>query len=79
MKKRGQVTVFIILGIVLVVAISLTTFLLLSTGDEAFEQPVAPDVAPVTKFIESCVSEIGKNGIIDIGNNGGFIKSDLAD
>lgn len=79
MKKRGQVTVFIILGIVLVAAVGLTTYLLINSGNDEFEQPVAPDVAPVTKFIENCLSERAKSGIIDIGSNGGFIRSDLAD
>ena len=77
MSKRGQVTVFIILGIVVVAAIGF--FLYIGgvftkeemTGEE-IERFVASQVEPVKKVVEDCVKKTLVDGILFVSIQGGY-------
>ncbi len=73
MKKRGQVTIFIIVGIILVGIISL--FFLIRSG-------VIPGIGEKPEenpniFLESCIEDKVKEGIEKISIQGGYIENPL--
>src|SRR5258706_15865453 len=70
MSKRGQVTIFIIIGIVIVFSVGF--YLFLKAGGSL--KAVAPEKAhPVKAFVQSCLDNLGEDGIRKIGATGGFI------
>jgi len=79
--KKGQVTVFIIIGIVLLLGLGIYLYLQQIEVEE-FEaalpviEQVPAEMIPVRAFIESCVQETGKDAIKKIGNFGGYISKE---
>ncbi len=73
MKKRGQVTIFIILGIIVVAAIAL--FLI-------FGSKIVPEIGfgkevnPVP-FLDSCIEDKVKASLKTISSQGGYVESSL--
>jgi hypothetical protein len=66
MVKKGQVSVFIIVGIFLVLAIVALFFL---------RKPVttiSPDVMPIHNFMQECIMQTGEYAIFQIGQTGGY-------
>ena len=77
MSKRGQVTVFIILGIVLVTVVALFLYLgggLTTTGvdREDAEAFVASQIEPVKKVVENCVKDSLVDSILFVSIQGGY-------
>lgn len=71
MDKRGQITIFIIIGIVILFSVGFYLYLTTVKGVGI----VAPEkVHPVQAFVQGCIDQIGEDGIRIIGNTGGFIK-----
>ena len=76
--KKGQITLFIILGIVLLFS---TAIILFIRSQAKEEMPMVPEVTeslpteiqPVKDFIESCVEITAKDAIEMIGVHGGYI------
>jgi hypothetical protein len=72
MLKKGQVTLFIIVGIVIIIAASFFLYYrtLLLPGVEF----VPDDAMPVKNYVESCLSSVGEKAIILLGMQSGYIK-----
>jgi hypothetical protein len=81
MNKRGQITVFIIVGIVILVGAGL----FFGIRQETIKQEIAPGIAltiedvpvefrPVSLLIETCLTQIGTEGLIKLGERGGYIN-----
>jgi len=75
MNKRGQVTVFVIIGIVIVVAVFLVFYFL---GDR-FKRDTDVDIVfdesnvePMIKLVEDCVSDEVVKGVEFVGLQGGY-------
>jgi hypothetical protein len=75
MKKRGQVTIFIILGIVLISTIGIFLYFsefnlrsLIGMGTES----VPSEVLPIHQFVSDCVKTTGENTLYLIGQQGGY-------
>jgi hypothetical protein len=81
MKKRGQITVFIIIGLIILLVIG--TFLYLSRKEitrpfEAARPSVAElpqQVQPLRDLVESCIRRLSTDGLRRIGDTGGYIDS----
>ncbi|MBI2572602.1 hypothetical protein HYV86_01970 [Candidatus Woesearchaeota archaeon] len=82
MLKRGQVTIFIIVGIVLLVLIATVYFLTSSSvkqevgagdGEIALSSKVA---SPIVPFIEKCLRDVATPGVYLAGVQGGVIYSE---
>ena len=73
-QKRGQITVFVILGILLLLMI--ITFLLLKRNPNNFNEDtlIPPDVAAVKKYVETCAEQIAIDGLKVMGQQGGYIS-----
>ena len=73
-SKRAQVTIFIILGIIILISVGLFLFLRQETTIFRPERSVPPELEPMNRFITSCLETISRDGINIIGQNGGFIN-----
>ena len=70
-KKRGQVTLFVIIAIVIVAAF-LAGFLLYQNSHEKNQIKANAEIAPVKEYIEICLKYTAVNGIKFIGMQGGY-------
>ncbi|MEA2038172.1 MAG: hypothetical protein U9O94_11800 [Nanoarchaeota archaeon] len=70
-KKRGQITVFIIIGLIVL----LTYLLLFHYRRESIEDTelIQPELIPVQQYVESCTKNLAREAINIIGLNGGYI------
>lgn len=84
MKKRGQITVFIILGIVILAVIGgflafrsgfIDTYL--STSRDQVKVP--SEIAPVQNYLEFCLEESVRKGINFLGLQGGYLELETYD
>jgi hypothetical protein len=82
MNKRGQVTVFIILGMVILIILALALFFRgeisrISIGKETREKFVSTQVEPLRDHIEECIEETGDDVMVLIGKQGGDLNPGL--
>ena len=78
--KKGQVTLFIIIGLLILIAIGVffyvKTYVLKEKLDINLEQDdVAAEAKVVQDYLTSCVSGIGKEGVVLLGLHGGYINT----
>ncbi|MFH1073174.1 MAG: hypothetical protein V1743_07140 [Nanoarchaeota archaeon] len=74
-KKAGQVTVYVILGLVLVILIGLALFL--KTYLENLDKPpisVQKELQPLNEYVEGCIYLTAKEGVLQMGIQGGYIN-----
>lgn len=74
MQKRGQVTIFIIIGILIVLVIGIFLFL---QGKLTLFQPqlaIPQYVIPVQSYIEQCIADIAEPAIRQMAAQGGFLN-----
>ena len=76
--KRGQVTIYIILGIVLISIIAGSIFLLnrfaeINTDKENREQVTQSDKETVNTYVMNCFSNLTEKTINLIYSNGGYV------
>jgi hypothetical protein len=74
MKKRGQITVFIILGIFILIGVILFFYLRLNTNIFTPDVVVPQEVAPLKRYVESCVYESGEDAITRLGMQAGYVE-----
>jgi hypothetical protein len=72
--KRSQITVFIILGIILLLSFVLLTFLFIKKGEFKQTEIIPENIMPVKRYLESCINDIAKEGLLIQGRQGGFIE-----
>jgi hypothetical protein len=83
MTKKAQITVFAILGVVVV----LSTILFFTFKGNLQRKEIAPGVSmiveelpsefmPVKPFVEKCLEKTTEDGLIILGENGGYIYTD---
>ncbi|MGV8086452.1 MAG: hypothetical protein ACP5N1_02365 [Candidatus Woesearchaeota archaeon] len=75
-KKKGQITLFIILGLVLVVIVGLAIYFFSVANSKPFKPSdinVPEQFEPVQDYVTQCVNQIATNGIIKMGLHGGYI------
>ena len=69
LNKRGQVTLFVILAIVIVAGI----FVFFSFRDGLQIKPSIPTtIQPIHNFVQNCLEETSENSLVRIGNQGGY-------
>lgn len=77
--KRGQVTIFILLGLVILIGIALFAFLSQEKTKQTQMKEPHVDEVPATystmqEYVISCVRKIGKEGVKKAGQHGGYIN-----
>lgn len=73
--KRGQVTIFVIIGVILLISAGLILYIRskMTTTD-----PV-PERDPVQTYMEQCITLVAEEGLSILGLQGGYIKVDELD
>ena len=71
MKKRGQITVFIVIGLLILLTYVALTFY--GTESELQKEVVTPELIPVQQFVESCTRILGEEAVTLAGINGGYL------
>lgn len=76
MEKRGQLTMFIIIGLILLVSASIVVYLTTQKVVKPVEEEVIvpENIRPVYEFVQACTQDIAKEGIGLLGLQGGFIQ-----
>jgi len=79
--KRGQITVFIIIGLILLFVIGTALYISRQKVTKEFEA-VRPKVAelpseiqPLRDYVDSCIRRLATDGLRRIGDSGGYIDS----
>jgi hypothetical protein len=79
MKKKSQITMFIILGLVLIVIVSIFLYISKSTPKRQTQQSVAKlqetaiEQQPIKEFTTLCLDKVSKDAVKLIGGQGGYI------
>ena len=80
MKKRGQITLFIVLGIIILLVIGLFFFIRARIAEKKLlERPAIElpnELKPVQFFAEQCLEKVAIDGFKLIGAHGGYIDPD---
>ena len=81
MRRKGQVTIFIILGILLLAIVGLLFYFKTLTITETFEtegRPVTVTVPQefiaIQEYTETCLGSIAEQGLKILGQQGGYIN-----
>jgi len=72
-KKRGQLTLFIIIGILILFLVSFSIYFMLQTQDDLPTDIYDHNENPVKQFVVSCIERVGEEAISEMGLKGGFI------
>lgn len=70
-KKRGQITVFIVIGLILLLSVSL--FFVARYWQSRVEVAAPEDIQPVVDYIQQCLDYTARDGITLAGIQGGYI------
>lgn len=73
-KKRGQITIFMILGVILLLSFLLFYFLRREVSVFKPETVVPPEIIPVNNFILGCVDSVSREAGNLVGANGGYVE-----
>lgn len=73
--KHGQVSIFILLGILFLFFLGFFVFYAQSPQRESMEKIEEISIAPLQVYIEQCLEDVGKNGITFISLQGGYYNT----
>jgi len=76
MMKKGQITIFIIISLILLVSVSIVVYMTTRHVAKPVEEEVIlpEDVRPVYDFVQTCANDIAREGLGLLGLQGGFIN-----
>jgi hypothetical protein len=74
MRRKAQITVFIIIGFIIVLSIFFYLYVRQRTTYFSPELVVPEEVIPVQQYVQSCLYDTAKNGILTMGLQSGFIE-----
>jgi hypothetical protein len=72
-NKRGQLTIFIIIAILVVAGVAMFFILRGSAKDKPSGNV---DVEPVYNYVQECMEDLGEKTLYEIAKNGGYADSD---
>src|SRR3989344_8999310 len=76
-SSKGQVTIFIIVGILLVLAVTLIIFVRKEIITFKPEEIIPTEKGKVESFITSCMDQVGNDALARVGLQGGYIELPL--
>ncbi|MDO8510748.1 MAG: hypothetical protein Q7S55_01130 [Nanoarchaeota archaeon] len=84
-SKQGQVTIFIIIGVLIVFAFAGILYITKVVTKEELTAAGAPIIAavpqefqPLQTYTENCLAQVGRRGLLVLGQQGGYIYPELA-
>ncbi len=74
-NKKSQVSMFIIIGIILLIIVGVY-FALQSAkiSEESIIEEVPVELQPIKSYVESCIAQIGEDAVYLIGQQGGYYE-----
>lgn len=82
-QKRGQITLFIVIGLIFLLGAGITIYLTVLREPATIEQAELPAVQqvpaeaePIREYVRSCIYETAKEAVIKIGEHGGYINAE---
>ncbi len=83
-QKKGQATIFIIIGIIILLTIAVLYYFITQTTEAklgiALQQDSAHgDAVAVQQYVSACLNDIAKNAIVLLGQHGGYINLSRTD
>jgi hypothetical protein len=74
--KKAQLTIFIIIGLLLLLSVGLVIYFTTQQITKPIEEEVImpEDVRPVYEFVQACADDIAREGLGILGLQGGFIR-----
>ena len=73
-SKKSQITIFIIIGIVLLLTVALFLYLRQEVTFFRPREVVPPEVVPIVDLMDSCLDQLGTEAAQIIGSTGGYIE-----
>lgn len=80
MRKRGQITIFIVVVLVVLIAFSLLAYVNQDITEEIAQSGVKTSsefftkVSPIQQYVELCLNRVAKKGVFELGLGGGYIQ-----
>ncbi len=74
MKRRSQITNFIIMGIVILVAIGIYMVIKYKVLEPSAAEVVPPEYVPVKNYVELCMKSLATDAVLLVGEQGGFVE-----
>ena len=72
--KRAQITIFIIIGVILLLSLSIVIVIRTETSKVFVEKFLLPEeIIPIREYTQNCLESVSREAINRIGANGGFI------
>ncbi|GAF86451.1 unnamed protein product, partial [marine sediment metagenome] len=73
MNKKSQITIFIIIGILLIITIAIFTYI---QKERVYIEPelIEPELVPIKNYVESCIAAAGEDAVGLLGLQGGYIE-----
>jgi len=79
-KKRGQITIFIIIGILILIAAAIVFYIYSITAEKKLTPEMIPaitempeELRPVRLYTQECLYQISEEAFRKLGDNGGYI------
>lgn len=76
-SRKSQITVFVLLGLVIIITVALIFYLRSSTitvKPPVDNLEVTDEIKPIQTYVINCLKENSKEALIKIGQNGGYIN-----
>ncbi len=73
-SKRGQITIVILIGIVMLLLFGVVSYSVSYLWQEKENSPQTLNTGPIKNYIESCLKKTGEEGLIFVGKHGGYVK-----
>ena len=70
LNKRGQITIFIIVAIIIIAVAGIYYF---TNSDTLRDEPSIPESKEVYSFVQYCIEKSISESIVEIGQNGGYM------
>ncbi|MAE43233.1 hypothetical protein CMO93_05655 [Candidatus Woesearchaeota archaeon] len=76
MRKRGQISIFILFAVIILISIGLLSYIKEGTGKEVEKSTEIPlDLAPVKNYFDTCIKTIGEDALVLFGLQGGNLEN----
>jgi hypothetical protein len=76
-KRKGQVTIFVIAGILILFMVALVVYIrsgTLNVRPPVENVEVTDEVKPIQSYVNDCLNQVAIEAFIKLGSNGGFIN-----
>ncbi|MBU1201094.1 MAG: hypothetical protein KJ583_04595 [Nanoarchaeota archaeon] len=80
MMKKGQITMFVVMGIVLVILVGLVVYIKSSIvttepPETDITETYSNEIASIKLYTEDCMYKLGKEAFIELGQRGGYLDT----